>query len=228
MKCEIETITPEIAKSYLEHSKNNYRKYDSGTARAYAADMVAGKWQENGEAIKINKKGEIVDGQHRLMAIVLSGVSQRMLVLHDLENDVYIFDVGKGRTISQITKADGFSFDNSAISAASWLVDPQSRFRSSSKGVVIQHLNDHETEWAESASITRRGQSSKTQLAHKAPIVLAVYCLMHLGRDTQLLKDFFEIVNTGFPNQDYESSPAIVLRNFLLSTNMGDFPFRDR
>ena len=51
----------------------------------YAADMKAGRWQLNGEAIKFDKNGHLLNGQHRLHAVVRADTTIQMLVISGLD-----------------------------------------------------------------------------------------------------------------------------------------------
>jgi hypothetical protein len=64
--------------------------------------MRAGRWKSNGESIKFDKKGNLVDGQHRLKAITLSNTTHEMVVVTGLEPEVFdTIDIGKGRTAAE-------------------------------------------------------------------------------------------------------------------------------
>jgi len=66
------TITPSIAKGYLENNQNNRRVKDT-KVKLYAREMMAGRWKEGtAEFIKISKAGNVLDGQHRLLAIIMA------------------------------------------------------------------------------------------------------------------------------------------------------------
>lgn len=55
MKAIFETIYPEYAARLLTNPKNvNFRPLCENTARNYAESMKAGKWDVNGESIKIH------------------------------------------------------------------------------------------------------------------------------------------------------------------------------
>ena len=69
----IDTVTPAIATRWLGLNTNN-RHPRITDVRALAADMRGGRWQQNSETIKFGTDGRLIDGQHRLMAIELSGV----------------------------------------------------------------------------------------------------------------------------------------------------------
>lgn len=85
-KIEIVDITPDLAAEWL--TKNTHNRHSRPrTVNAYAADMLAGAWRWNGESIKFAKDGKLLDGQHRLLAIVQSGVTVRMVVVWDLDDE---------------------------------------------------------------------------------------------------------------------------------------------
>jgi len=78
-----ETITPEKAAEYLALMEGN-RKKKPKAIRLYAADMAAGRWELNGEAIKFNGR-RLVDGQNRLHACIRSGSAFRTLVVRGVD-----------------------------------------------------------------------------------------------------------------------------------------------
>jgi hypothetical protein len=67
-------ITPETAAAMLAKNIGN-RIPRPNTVRFYAAEMTAGRWQETHQALAVDCDGNLVDGQHRLLAIVLSQTS---------------------------------------------------------------------------------------------------------------------------------------------------------
>jgi len=67
------TMTVERAKELLENNDHN-RKVTNSRVQEYAKEMTNGLWLYNGESIIISESGRLLDGQHRLLAIVESGV----------------------------------------------------------------------------------------------------------------------------------------------------------
>lgn len=60
---------------------------------------------ENGELIKINKNGKVVDGQHRLMAVIEADVSITMAIAYGCSNDaIKTIDTGATRSIADVLK----------------------------------------------------------------------------------------------------------------------------
>lgn len=69
----VELITPEKAQEYIESGEGfNFRKLDQRRVKEMAADMVAGKWDLNGESLKFDKDNHLIDGQHRCAASILA------------------------------------------------------------------------------------------------------------------------------------------------------------
>lgn len=89
------TITPEIAKEMLQLNIGN-RPLSATNVDVLVKAIKAGGWKLNGETIKLSKAGRILDGQHRLEAVVKSGRTIKTLVVEGLDDD--IFDsLGEGK-----------------------------------------------------------------------------------------------------------------------------------
>jgi hypothetical protein len=67
--------------------------------------MLDGNWKENGETVKLDSNGNIIDGQHRLQAIVDSGVTIELILVEGLNPSVAdTIDIGRKRSIEQYLK----------------------------------------------------------------------------------------------------------------------------
>src|SRR5439155_18773761 len=73
---EIMTITPELAKEWLDRGGTN-RKVTRRRVEAMTAAIQRGEWQLTGEAIKLDDEGRVRDGQNRLQAIARAGIPVR-------------------------------------------------------------------------------------------------------------------------------------------------------
>jgi hypothetical protein len=106
-------ITPSIAKEYLERNVSNRRVNDSRLL-SYVKDMINGKWKEGtAEPIKVSKTGRILDGQHRLLAIVKSNRSIFFHVATNLDDSVFdVLDTGKSRNASDCFTVAGVKMSN--------------------------------------------------------------------------------------------------------------------
>lgn len=91
-------ITPEIAETWLQRNTHN-RNIRPHVVEHYAQDMRAGNWVSNGETIKFSVEGVLIDGQHRVSAVVASGATVTMLVVTGLAGEVQdTIDTGRKRT----------------------------------------------------------------------------------------------------------------------------------
>lgn len=100
-------ITPDMARELLSYNTHN-RRSRSRVVSAYAADMIAGTWRWNGESIKFGKDGVLLDGQHRLLAVIEADVPVSMLVIRGLEADTQeTIDGGAKRKFSDLLQLRG-------------------------------------------------------------------------------------------------------------------------
>lgn len=94
---EVQTITPAIAAKMLEGNANN-RALSEGRVRGLADAMTAGEWRV-AQPIILDYNGRLVDGQHRLQAVIRSGVPTKFLVVTGVEPETFsVVDQGKNRT----------------------------------------------------------------------------------------------------------------------------------
>ena len=82
---EIREIKPAEADEMLGRNFRNNRSINPTRVKTYADEMKAGNWTFTGEAIKFGQDDMLIDGQHRLSAIVLAGVPIQMLIVTGLE-----------------------------------------------------------------------------------------------------------------------------------------------
>lgn len=89
-KCKWVTVSPELAMKWLEGANQNNRSIRDAHVRRLASDMINGRWRgQNGEAIRFDTEGRLVDGQHRLWACVVSNVAFETLVIEDVSSEDY-------------------------------------------------------------------------------------------------------------------------------------------
>ena len=97
----IMVIDSDMAKEFLK-SNNSNREIDMSLVAKYAKDMSAGNFTLNPDAIAFDQDGNLVNGQHRLAAIVRSGVPTACVVIFNFpvtRTDFLNFDCGKNRAI---------------------------------------------------------------------------------------------------------------------------------
>jgi hypothetical protein len=120
MQIRVEKITPDVAKALLVGNTANRNISKLHVARL-AREMELGRWQTSHQGIAVATCGRILDGQHRLHAIVSSGVTVTMAVARDVPEDTFdVIDlnnkVRKIRDVWQLTR--GQSLPNQMVAAA--------------------------------------------------------------------------------------------------------------
>jgi len=96
MKPILKNITPDIAEEMLLNNTGN-RALNLRHVDRLAKEIKAGRYKINGDMIRLSKNGRVLDGQHRLNAVIKSGIPIQSWVMEDMSDD--IFD-----TIDQLQK----------------------------------------------------------------------------------------------------------------------------
>jgi len=136
------TITPQLAASWLAMEGKN-RKMNIGLVNVYVRDMLADQWQLNGETIKRAVDGTLLDGQHRLHAIVRAGISVRMMVVSGLDADSFkTIDTGMRRTTAHLAGIAGMKNAATQASIGRWLVLLTDSASATRRSVTSQQVFD--------------------------------------------------------------------------------------
>ncbi|HON00706.1 MAG TPA: hypothetical protein PLM33_10690 [Acidobacteriota bacterium] len=98
MKFEIISVTPELAQEWLSLNASNNRPLRRDLVNAYALEIAQGNWQLTGEAIKFDQDNRLIDGQHRLNAVLVAQQTVLMPVVTGLDPaTIGVIDTGKSR-----------------------------------------------------------------------------------------------------------------------------------
>ena len=100
-------VTPDYAQELLKKNDRNrgISKYVLGN---YVADMKLDRWKDSASQIQISSEGSLLNGQHRLHAVVESGRSQYFTITKGLESETQdVMDLGKTRTVADALSIRG-------------------------------------------------------------------------------------------------------------------------
>ena len=104
LSMEIVRVSPSMAEKMLGRNTRN-RSLNQRQVTRWAQSMTAGEWLVTGEAIKIASTGDLLDGQHRLAAVIESGCTVLMLVVKGLHPETQdVMDTGRARTLGLFYK----------------------------------------------------------------------------------------------------------------------------
>ncbi|GAB3643952.1 hypothetical protein [Spirosoma arcticum] len=142
----VEDITPELAGEFLTRNQKN-RPLNQNHIAFLAAQMRAGAWQFSGDPIRFSTSGRLLDGQHRLSAIIASGTTQKTMVIWDLpEESFHVMDTGRMRMAADV-------LDIADV--------PNARKAASTVRMIIAYQRGHI-----SATLKNQGRVSHTAVTH--------------------------------------------------------------
>jgi hypothetical protein len=103
----LESITPALAAEWLKGNNVN-RRLVSNHVERLASEMLAGEWRITGDCIKLNGD-RLLDGQHRLQAVVRSGVTIQCFVARNVDLEAFpVLDTGRIRQGGDVLSAHGY------------------------------------------------------------------------------------------------------------------------
>jgi len=115
LNVRVETITPDTARQMLANNWGN-RTIRPRAVAQLAADMAAGHWQLTHQGVAFGPDGRLLDGQHRLTAVVLSGAAVQMVVWRNADPASFdVVDRGRVRSLADILGQDRRIVDAAAF-----------------------------------------------------------------------------------------------------------------
>lgn len=126
MKVVQETIDPNRAHMYLERAANagqKQRHLSEKRVERFANAMLAGQWHLTHQTIGLDSEGVLIDGQHRLAAVVQSGTTQQFLVVYESDPETFdVIDTGTARTAGDTLAIAGYTNVNVLSASARMLM----------------------------------------------------------------------------------------------------------
>lgn len=207
MRVSVKTITPAQAKKLLERNTNN-RPLSGAHVKFLCGVIRRGEWKLNGDAIRYNSTA-LIDGQHRLAAIVETGIPLQTVVVDGVDSGVFdTIDTGKNRGGSDVLAINGVKNSTTVASALRMIRYIVTSETSKMSNIQTQDLYDQYEDVSNSCSIAKR--CSKIL---GSSIGCALHCLF--SRVNQVEADsFFEQLNTGVGLKTKD--PILALRDRLI------------
>lgn len=151
-------ITPEEAARLLELNTLNRPLSDQHVKRI-ARQISEGKWRFNGDTIKISDTNAVLDGQHRLWAIVEAKLPVETIIIRGIAEEAFatIDTLRKPRSGADVLALKGATHHRAYTSAAlQWLIRWQRKTLESFKSPLNRIENsDIELAYAENPGIDR-------------------------------------------------------------------------
>jgi hypothetical protein len=200
MKTVVKTVTPEMAKNFLLKNTLN-RKLNDKTVLFYAKQMQEGEWKLNGEGLSFASDGSILNGQHRLSAVVKSGCNIDFLISFDVEKDAMpTFDTGKNRSLCNVFQIANIPDANNMSAIIQNYVSfvklgsagertPSKELRFTKKDFLSIH--EQNPEFWHKISLLSQNCYNKIRLLMRSKIGgFSAYLILEKGKNEDLVYDF--------------------------------------
>jgi hypothetical protein len=218
-------IGPEEAKRFLEKNSKNRSARKSRVAD-YASQMRDGLWKYSSalQPIVIGSDGHVLDGQHRLMAVVLSGTVQFFDVVYGVDREEVFAVIGENepRNGADSLHVMGEKDSCSLAAAIAWIARERMGREGAKRGgkyrLPTQRVNNQLTvrlmnenpELRDSIPVSR-----KQDPAGLIPPSIVIWLHWRFSRiDSDWADQFFEDVGRGVNLR--EGSPELAARSWLL------------
>src|SRR6266545_1760562 len=107
VRSRVQTITPARAAEWLEANTTN-RPLSRAVVRLFAEAMRRGEWLVTHQGIAFDVNGVLVDGQHRLAAIIEADRPVELTVFSEVAEGTFdVLDTGKRRTAADVLAIEG-------------------------------------------------------------------------------------------------------------------------
>ncbi len=224
IKSNREKVGPRKAKRWLETQEAN-RKLSRRRIEFYADQMRMNQWSFNGQTITFDEEGHLIDGQHRLQAIIESGQSIETIVVRGVTDDnaQATIDCGMGRTAAHIMQIRGEANSTALAALLKYIWRYENRSsqniaRNRAGNVDIMSVLERHPK-ARDAVRLPAGKYLREIGGCLAQAAFCKYVLMRALDDEELADAFIEEVATGVNLET--DSPSLALRRSILRLNRG-------
>lgn len=225
MKSVLLQVTPEMALDMLGKSAGNPRygkegKVNKSIVEKYATDMRNGNWQITHQGIAFDENGLLVDGHHRLSAVLKSGATVPMYVTYGIPANSVILDCGYSRSPSQIMQfslhADKMVSSGSVIATAKLHFyflcgEDRKKMESKSNFEIMDFIVKNKDVFYFVSCLQERKKDGKRPLKN-ASFGHAAFCAVSCGVEKQVIQNFADVFVSGLPRNETEYA-AIIAKN---------------
>lgn len=229
MSAEVKLITPAIAEAFLNTMGHN-RKLSTRNVTNLAEQMRDGLWKYDGSPIRFNEEGQLIDGQHRMWALIEAEYSAEFLVLTGIEQAAMAtMDTGKRRTFADVLSLeDG---DIPQVTSVAGAVQVVYRWEQGDRGSALVSgggthpvpnavlLDFFRANRPRLVDVTRQGNTTSKRVRGLGQSTLALGYWVFDAIDAADAEYFFDHLasGAGLP----EGDAILALRNYLIRATHG-------
>lgn len=207
-------VTPDLAALWLEYRMPNRRLIESVVDK-YANDMLSGSWHENHfQGIAFTREGKLLDGQHRLAAIVKSGCSILMKVTINIPDSYQATcDQGKprGQEAGLLIMSKGV-YDRKCVAIANFVFSCNSSHR---RGSSIQEIFEFCEKHKENILFATSLFSVARKYISISPTMTACMKAAYYENHTRIA-EFAKVLYSGVPETMPDDVSCLNFRRFCM------------
>lgn len=229
MNTALTVVTPDMARHFLEKSDGNYRfasdkVVNEAVVERYAADMKLGNWKISPQGIVFDKNDRLIDGHHRLHAVIKADIPVCMSVVTNAPCEcVEVLDCGERRN-PYLVLNHSRGINKAAASKRGWstarmhydyLSRHSARLLRSVPNSEIQAFVQDNADDIETAIHCAEHDQNRIRITVNAACFYAGLCALKCGVPAETIDLFYKITTTGLYENKGQTA-AIVFRNRLL------------
>ncbi len=226
-------VTPETASKILENNTVN-RKAKPSMVAFLSEEMRSGRFIYNGESIIISETNKLLDGQHRLMGIIQSGIPCYLNIEYGVSDlAMHTIDTGSARTAADVFHINNIE-NSSTVSCSIRLILEEFGTRSrvgddkrngGRKGTkikishteILDFYNRNITQIVEMSEFCRHLYSSTIKIIVPSQTIAYLY-LFSRNNNYNMVRTFIREIYTGV--KEGESNAAILVHKKLINDKM--------
>ncbi len=209
----IVTVTPDMARQMLANRAPN-RPINNARVAEFTRIIIAGEFRLSNDAIAFDTSARLLNGQHRLMACVLSGQPIVCLVLHAIPQENFrIMDRGSRRTLNQVLTCEFPDTDlrkmSGVINVMRWAPVAYNRLRQMTPDQACAFVQSYGDSLR---FVTSMFGKEHQRVATSAPVRAAI-ARAYYHVEAQTVSRFCEILltrNGAIPNGPAENAPLML------------------
>lgn len=216
-------ITPELAACLLQNNAC-IKKVNTEELKKIKKDLIAGNFKFNGATISLNEKGQLIDGQLRLLACAETGISFKSLIVYGLSSqEQYVKDTGKSRNIIQLMTKKGYKNSKALyyctlilykiLKSNNETIDESYEFDVTNTEVF--HIIELFPKLIDSVNLIMKNKNKYLTTEIYQLIILDYLC--RIVDNTPMIADkFLKILSNEEPTES--TNPVFILRNILMNS----------
>jgi hypothetical protein len=215
IKVYVACVDPAIAEKWLSHEAVN-RELRQHVVDGYTSMMKRGEWGFSESAICFMADGGVINGQHRLWAVIQSETSQRFIIAEGFERaDIHYMDDSFKRKNVDTYNLTHDTPANTQQMAIARVLNGGQEMQGALKADNFKRLEEHQKAIAFACDVMSPKRAGLTQAPVCAVIARAFYTA-----DLAKIRRFGEVLLTGGYSNEVERT-VLLLRDYLLSTPSG-------